>query len=167
MFNHNQNLKNEIFCVPIVSGFGKKWSDDIILKNHKFISITKHLQAHCDEDFVPKTRAEMTASMEACLSKMEMTTATFTDLVEDKGDADVLKTVTKCMVRDMGFLDEGEDGTGVFNKERLMKQFGVEESRATVDKCVDENPIDKTNIDKSVYTVMHCLETSNLKMYRD
>lgn len=97
---------------------------------------------------------------------MEMSEETFKEMVRGlDGNKDLMKSATKCMSRDLGFLEEMQDGTGAFNKERLIIQFGGETSRATVEKCIEENPIGKPTFDTSVYEVMHCLEVSNMKMY--
>lgn len=67
------------------------------------------------------------------------------------------------MTTDFGLFNE----TSGFNKERMVKQFGGETARLTVENCIDNNPIGDPTIDKSVQKVMTCLEDGGLKLYRD
>ncbi len=110
----------------------------------------------------------MALSFRTCLSTLGITRETFKQT--DWGlhsDSDLVRSMIKCMIKDFGLFDENLNGIGGFNKDRMVKQFGGETVRERVEKCIDNNPIEASTVDKSVQNVMKCLESENLKLYRE
>lgn len=116
------------------------------------------------DDYVPKTRSDVTASFRLCLTTLGISRKTFKNTDWNlRGDNDLVRSMVKCMVIDFGLFDE----TTGFNKDRLVKQFGGETVRVRVERCVDNNNKNGDTVERWIHKVMNCFEDDNLKLHKE
>ncbi len=67
-------------------------------------------------------------------------------------DSDLVRSFLKCSSTRLRLFENG-----VFNKDRMVRQYGGKMYKERVDKCIDDNPIGQPTVDRSVQNVYKCV----------